>query len=348
MLKEFNQNTAGWVADKVMTLSGSKFMNNFSTRLNLRLYTDMLGDLAKDKNLSDFHNRFLGKWKLTGEDLRFVEPMLKYIDSPKDLDALPNEMFADNPLGISPQAYKVEMAKRVHTFLLDNIYQGSPKPGWAQQYYANGYSSDHNSYRASVVRSATQFKRIAMKQFTDARQLANLKDGYSGSRVNKAYHGAYIFGGLAATVTAGGFLRSYMIDVLKEQGDYEKVNEKYLDDGHYSTIFKESFFKYGPWSLATEPLGNVVNSLRRRGTPQLTDITTPSSNLFWLPPALALKALGNMWDDKPALSKQDVKMTMNLAKTVVPLQSHWMFLPIAEERKNFEQELAESIANSLK
>jgi hypothetical protein len=348
MLKEFKDNWAGAVADKVLLLSGAKFVNKLSTRLNLRLYTKMLGDLSKDvkagKELSDFHNRFLAKWGMTSKDLIFAEGLLKYIDSPKDIKSLPDDLFIDNPAGVNPLDYKTELSKKVYAFLLENTYQGSPKAGWAQQYYANGYTADQNAYRASAARALMQFKSIPIKQFADARQLTNLKGGYK----NKSYHGAYVFGGLAATVMLGGFIRQYAIDLIKNMGDYEEVNKKYMDDDYYKDIFIDSFFKYGPWSLATEPFGNAINSYRKRGTFQTEDITTPAANLMWIPPVIAAKAVASVMDGEPALDKNDTKRIIRLGKTIFPAQSHWSLLPIAEERKNFEEELAIEFANYFK
>lgn len=337
MVREFGKNPSGFVLDAVYTLSGSKFMNKVAANANLNLYTGLLRKASKSPSLSRFHTEFLKRWDLVPEDLMLVEPILKNIDSPLDIAALPDNLFDQNRMGIPAKKYKQVLAQRVYNFLNENIRQGAPTPGWSQAMLANGNSADQNEVISRASRMFFQFKRIGIKQLQDFRQLSDARSPDS-NMAYKALSGTSMIGSSVALTLGTGLTISYLKSLMNNGGDKDKTDREFFDPKELRDNIIQSSLRNGSFSLMTEPLMNA-DSVQDALVSSVTPSVKQAYRAGVIPASIARRLLTN----KDPLDREQAREIVDSAKMAIPGYNLLYFMPYMEEKKKFEKQMIREV-----
>jgi len=344
-LAELLQDSTG-ISSKVARvgyrLSGAEVMNRISYVTAFKSVNRILGDA----NPTPETTRWLAKYSLTHNDLKFLQPIIqKYgIKSPSQLGFIPDKAnFNDNPLKISGEKYQRLISQRLNNLVIENVKQFSPIPTrdmkvrMVQAVNASAVKTlDPNSPAYWIFSAAHQYKTVLIKTFMDMQNLISLrtgKDKASANWINSALTDPKAYQHYAATILTA-MMAGGLVMYVRQLSEGKNHDEIVRD---FERKPEENMLKLMAESYGLGILGDVIMSADPDSRSPL--LASPAMQTYFAPFNIARASMESMAKTGKPINKATAKEVADLAKNVLPLRGTLLLAPIIQDKKRMEKDL---------
>lgn len=323
--------------DKILSYTGADFLNRFSSATSLRLAAHTLSSLRKGTKNFQMAEEVLGRHGLNVSDIPYVSNMITGIGSTKDIQNLPTYMFENNPDGIAPEAYREKLAKGVYTFMLSYMRNGVPSSQMRELVFI-GANPDRRSVLNSFMNMFTQLRRIVISSINQHRAINNATKRFNYRPMNAAV----LFGTSAAIGSLLYMSTDYLRSVVREDFDFDKTNEKYMNKKNIQQKAFEAFMRSNAAALFTEPLYQYYDSKNKQQGIQ--GFVSPSLSIALNAGTFGVDVASNvLGETSDVVSKEGARSLVNAVRLTIPAYNLLYYVPMLDAKTQIENTMIEVI-----